>query len=630
MLKTKRLRLNLTLKGALICALLLTVVQDIAPAQAAQIAWQNRRYNHYAQKEEIKNVLTDFFSSQGIGVICSENVKGKVSGNFKNKAPQAFFKHITDAYNLVWYYDGAAVYLYSAHEVTSQILNLGYLNLTKFRQHLIDLDIYDARFAMRMIEKERIIYISGPQRYVDLISEMATQLDAKAMTHGGMDDIVKIFPLKHAWADDKSILFRNEEMVIPGVATMLTNLIAGTTKPSQVIDRKPGNLLTPLSKLKGRGLRKYRPRDDGDTPTESHIKEEHLDQEPPAPNPDGNPQGLDQPSPSEAAAGSVQADPRQNAVVVRDREEKMPYYEQIIKLLDAPVNLVEIRATIIDIDRKDFQEIGVQWEFFSAKDDGEKGAKGGLNTSSLFSRENGQTMAQGLQLPTGDGLNLATIIGDATDYFLAKVNALEEKGKAKILSRPSVLTINNIEAQLEHGQTFYVRLAGEREVDLFDISSGVVLRVTPHIIEENDRSLVKLAIQIEDGELTGEKVDDIPVVTKSIINTQAVVGQQESLLIGGYKKERNENKSQGLPCLGDVPFFGWLFKKNSVYSQEHERIFLITPTIVPYGTSNRTTGQVEKSAVPSGGDKLEAHGLSTPNPTTAEAPATKTIDPKPE
>jgi type III secretion protein C len=301
-------------------------------------------------------------------------------------------------------------------------------------------------------------------------------------------------------------------------------------------------------------------------------------------------------------------------VVVRDREEKIPYYAQIIALLDAPVNLVEIRATIIDIDRNDFKDIGVQWEFFTSKDNGEKGYKGGLNTSSLFSRKEGQTMAQGLQLPTGNGLNLATIIGDATEYFLAKVNALEEKGKAKILSRPSVLTLNNLEAQLEHSQTFYVRLTGEREVDLYDIHAGVVLRVTPHIIEENHRELVKLAIQIEDGELSSEEIDDIPIVTKSIINTQAVVGQQESLLIGGYKKERNENKRQGLPCLGDVPFFGWLFKRNSVYSKEHERIFLITPTIVPYGTSNSATGSIEKTTETTAPDKTKTDGLTSLKP----------------
>jgi type III secretion protein C len=272
--------------------------------------------------------------------------------------------------------------------------------------------------------------------------------------------------------------------------------------------------------------------------------------------------------------GFVQADARQNAVVVRDRKEKMSYYENIINLLDAPVGLVEIRATIMDVDSRNLEELGVEWEYASTDPDHDTVTKGGLNTTGLFSEEDG------LQLPVGDGLNLATIIGDATDHFLSRVYALQQKGHAKILSRPSVLTLNNVEAQLEHSQTFYVRVAGDEEVDLFDINAGVILRVTPHIIKEENHNLIKLAIQIEDGELSDERVDEIPVVKKSIVNTQAVVGQKESLLIGGYLEERNINSRRSVPCLGEVPLLGWLFSKQSTSDHEFERLFLITPTIV--------------------------------------------------
>ncbi len=591
MLTKKHSKLN-RIAVALVCPLFFSAIQGPTSARAAQIVWQDKNYSHYAQKEEIRDVLTDFFAAHGIGVICSENVEGKISGNFKGKKPREFFKHIMDAYNLVWYYDGVAVYVYSANDVTSQILNLQYLNMKKFRQHLIELDIFDPKFAMRMIENKRIIYLSGPQRYVELVTEIARQLDAKAMIYGGMDDIVKIFPLKHAWADDKKIRFHDSEMVIPGVATMLNNLISGITRPGQVIDKNPGNLNTPLEKLKGRGLKRDRPKDQSDQSADAKTQKERHDPEKQKSRENDRHKNL--PPPPETT-GSVQADPRQNAVVVRDHGEKMPYYEEIIDLLDAPVNLVEIRATIMDIDRSDLHDLGIQWEFRSTNDAGDKVTKGGLNTDSLLpqTEEDGQLLPIGdrLQLPTGNGLNISTIVGDATNYFLAKVNALQEKGQAEILSRPSVLTLNNIEAQLEHSQTFYVKLEGEKEVDLYDISSGVVLRVTPHIITEEDQSLVKLAIQIEDGDLTGDTVDGIPIVKKSVINTQAMVGQQQSLLIGGYLKERNTTSSAGVPCLMDIPLLGWLFKRNATVAEERERLFLITPTIVPYSASSKMASQ---------------------------------------
>lgn len=578
---TKRIKLDLGLAFCLFAIFILHPFLD-TDGQCAELIWKQTPYNHYAQKENIQDVLTDFFASQGIGVVFSESVSGKVSGNFSDEDPEQFFTNITDAYNLIWYYDGAAVYVYSAHEMISRVVNPGYLNLKRFRQNLIDLEILDPKFALRMVEKERIIYVAGPQRYVELVVQLAEELDAKSMSQRGRDDIVRVFKLKYAWADDKTLLFRDKEMVIPGVATLIQDLITGNTAPGQIDIAQKQRLNVQLNKLKGSGLSRRR-RASGDQPVKAPAGPEGGIAQEASAEP-GQKTNNAPPSFIETDMGFVQADTRQNAIVVRDREEKMPYYQGIIDLLDVPVGLVEIKATIMDIDRNNVEDLGIEWEFGAKSSDGDEVARGGLNTTNPTSP---YSATQGLQLPLGGGLNLATVVGSATDFFLSKVYALQEKGQAKILSRPSVLTLNNLEAQLEHSKTFYVRVEGNEEVDLFDINTGVVLRVTPHIIEEDQRSLVKLSIQIEDGEITGEQVDDIPIVKKSIINTQAVVGQEESLLIGGYFKERNSRTRQTVPCLGDVPLLGWLFTKQSTSGEETERLFLITPTIKPYGSTHR-------------------------------------------
>ena len=244
--------------------MIMTGIQVGAGLHAAGIRWRSKPYSHYANKEDIKTVLTDFFASQGIGVIFSKEVAGTVSGKFENQDPRKFFGYITDTYNLIWYYDGAAVYLYSAHEMTSRILNLGYLDMKTLKQNLIHLGLLDPKFALRMIEKERIIYISGPERYVQLVSEMAEQLDAKAMAQRGRDDIIKVFHLRYAWAEDKTIKFRDKQLTIPGVATLLRNLITGTTAPGQVVENGEKFLVPSLMKLKGRGLAELRRIDDPD------------------------------------------------------------------------------------------------------------------------------------------------------------------------------------------------------------------------------------------------------------------------------------------------------------------------------------------------------------------------------
>ena len=543
-------------------------------AISAEIKWERKVYSHYSEQEDIKDLLTDFFAFQRIGVVFSEEVKGKVSGNFKDEVPKTFFMNITNAYNLIWYYDGAAVYVYSAHEMTSNVMNLRYLNMKQLKQNLSDLDILDPKFAFRIVAKDRIVYVSGPKRYVDLISNLAEQLDEKAWAMRGENDIVKVFKLKYAWAEDKTIIFRDKDITIPGVATILRDLITGNTAPNEVQTELPKQLSSNLKKLKGKGLGRQKYEHEK---KESQNKKEVGKTEKRVNN---DKQGYPTVYDEKNDIGVVEADIRQNAVAVRDRKEKMPYYKKIIDLLDVPVGLVEIKATIIDIDRGSIEDLGVGWEF-KATDSGNE-YKGGMNTKNQFSTE------EGLQLPIGNGLNLATIIGDAKDYFLGKVHALEEKDHAKILSTPSVLTLNNLEAQLEHSKTFYVRLAGEREVDLFDINAGVVLKVTPHIIKEKNVTLIKLAIQIEDGELLfNEQVDDIPIVKKSVVNTQAVVGQNESLLLGGYLKESNRNITQKVPCLGNIPGFGWLFKTKYSEGGDVERLFLITPKIKTYPSDEK-------------------------------------------
>jgi len=268
----------------------------------------------------------------------------------------------------------------------------------------------------------------------------------------------------------------------------------------------------------------------------------------------------------------IQADARLNAVIIRDIDEKMPYYEEIISILDVPVGLVQIQATIIDVDTDYLHELGVNWRF-RAGDRGDVKTRGGFGADEDLS-----PISTALAL--GQGLNLATIIGDSAEYFLARIHALETDGKAWILSRPSVLTLDNMEAVLERAETVYVRVPGTYQVDLFDVSVGIVLKVTPHVIEEEEGPKIKLAVKIEDGSFTDVSVDQIPTTKKTAINTQAMVREKESLLIGGYYQERETEAVSRVPCLGTIPGLGLLFREKKASKVKTERMFLITPTIV--------------------------------------------------
>ena len=135
-------------------------------------------------------------------------------------------------------------------------------------------------------------------------------------------------------------------------------------------------------------------------------------------------------------------------------------------------------------------------------------------------------------------------------------------------------------------------MAGERQVDLFNVALGLTMRVTPTLIEDNQGRRIKMIVRIEDGNTnSGRLVDQIPVVNRNSISTQAIVGDGQSLLIGGYVLEENSGGKVGVPVLSDVPVLGWLFGQKSTKVRRVERMFLLTPRVI-------TLSDLPKPALP--------------------------------
>ena len=286
----------------------------------------------------------------------------------------------------------------------------------------------------------------------------------------------------------------------------------------------------------------------------------------------------------------VEADARTNAIIIHDLPERLARYDDLIAALDVKTSLVQIEATIVDVSTDSLDKLGVDWSqsttnlMFGRGTGAVNDARfqlGAANASNrIINGVLGGGVAGGSSLGAVPVQGLTTVVGNAGRYFLAQVNALAQQGKAFVHSRPSVMTMNNLEAVLENTQTFYVRLTGERDVDLFDITAGTMLRVTPALVEENGERRVKLAVRIEDGSITGQLVDNIPIVQRSTVGANAMVGEGQSLLVGGYAYDVNRELQNRVPLLGDIPALGALFQFRSRSVSRVERLFMITPRVV--------------------------------------------------
>jgi type III secretion protein C len=573
-----RTDLRLCLIRALLGALLAGV---LAPLQAAEVRWRTEKFAYVTKGQAVRDFLRQFGASQGLTVVVDPAVEGTVVGNF-NLTPQSMLEFVSTTFGLIWYYDGNVLYVYPTSEARSQILRLNYTTADRLRQTLTKLGITDKRYPITFDASANTALVSGPKRYVELVEQSARALDQNESSRGASD--IQVFPLKYAWAADYTFTQGGREFKLPGVASVLRNLYNNNSNPqapgSAIASLRRGGHST-VDKLRGLGL----------------IN-------PDAAGSDGQRLGSDAPSDPESGGAQLglpqfQPDGRLNAVVIRDLPERMAFYERVVRALDVRPGIVEIEARIIEVSSDAIESLGVDWRFQSQSVDVQTG-RGNLPTLSFNNTLNGPLPpgagnssgsaggipGTGVTPPTSSadaarGGIFSLRLGDAGRFLLARVSALAQEGKANILSSPRVMTLDNVEAVLENVSTFFVRVAGNLDVDLFNISSGTSLRVTPLIVPEGDQTHIKLAIKIEDGALTSQQVDSIPVVRRSSIGTQAFINNGDALLIGGYAQEIDNNSEVGVPGLSKIPVFGRLFRFDEKRKQRVERLFLLTPRVMP-------------------------------------------------
>jgi type III secretion protein C len=289
-------------------------------------------------------------------------------------------------------------------------------------------------------------------------------------------------------------------------------------------------------------------------------------------------------APAVAAGPSIEADPRGNAILVRDRAENMAAYASLIESLDMRPGVLEIDATIIEVTDNALNELGIDWRLHTGHLDLQTGngqSQQAGNPDSLNPAGFGILPSSGSLPATPQGAVLTTVIGNAGKYLLNRISALQQKDQARVTASPRVETLDNVEALMDSKKTFYVQVAGYQSADLYSVSAGVSLRVLPSIITApGGAQQIRMDVHIEDGKLTTQQVGQLPVVSNSTIDTQALINEGESLLIAGYSVTQDDNTETAVPGLSRLPVIGDLFRYRKHEGQHYQRMFLLTPRVL--------------------------------------------------
>ena len=525
-------------------------------ATAAEVRWKNEKFVFQAQGKSLKEFLREFGASQGLMVVVSPEVEGSVNGKF-NMQPQNLLEMLGATFGFIWYYDGNVLHIYAASDARSEIVRISHSSVDRLRQALQKLDIPDRRFPITYDTRQNTALVSGPKRYVDLVQQTARAIDQDQNLRSGSE--IRVFPLRYAWANDFTYTQGGREFTVPGVASALRRLYGIGHSSAQAPSLNLRTQST-MAKLRGMGLA-------GSAPV---VETGGTSIEP------------DTSSSGNYELPQFMADGRMNAVLVRDLPERMASHEAAISALDVKPGLVEIEVRVLEVNSDAVESLGVDWRATGSKADFQSGRNlPTLSWGTAISDGAPKASPQGsLPLNPSPGAVLTTVLGDAGRHLIARISALQQEGRASLLSTPKVMTLDNTEAVLENLSTFYVRVAGNLDANLFNVSAGTSMRVTPLIVQEADQRQIKLAIRIEDGALTGQSVDQIPIVRRSTISTQAIINDGQALLIAGYAQESTESDESGVPGLSSVPILGRAFKFSGARKNRVDRFFLLTPRVV--------------------------------------------------
>lgn len=520
----------------------------------------------YAERQDLSIVLASFARTQGLSASVAPGITGTLSGRFENVAPDTFLEGLRAAFGVGWYRTGSSLHFYPESERTQEFYSPTVMSASEIVSMLRNSAVLSPQLPLILDPNGGMITISGPPGYIAQVRAAAAALEESFASRMTM----KVFPLKYAWAEDISVNSMDKTITVPGVASILRAMVTGSATSSSNVTQQPAT----VPKLGGTGLIAQGRQQDPSAPLPQQEARQGSD------NATGKP------------VANIMSDPRVNAVLIQDAEYRMPYYEKVIQDLDKPVELVEIHAAIVDIDTNFKRDLGINYQFSTGGGDGWQGGGSLSSTGAAFNPTPGMGAA------TGAGLNLSTIYTKGAEYFLARVQALEEEGGARVLGRPSVLTVDNLQATLENTSTYYLQISGYQAVDLFKVEAGTVLRVTPHIIyDAGGKKSVKLAINVQDNQNDNSSPQAsggvLPPIKQTRINTQAIVGAGQSLLIGGYYYEQKGTADSGVPVLMHIPVIGSLFKTASKSAKRMERLILITPRVIALEDLPKTPEHVD-------------------------------------
>ncbi len=277
--------------------------------------------------------------------------------------------------------------------------------------------------------------------------------------------------------------------------------------------------------------------------------------------------------------GKVEIDERTNSLIVNELPKNLDKVEEFVRGLDKETKQIKISTQLIEIEKRYLSELGINWAT-SYQDPGGAG-----NVSFKQNANKTTDSIADVRLLTGSSGNLSGLS--------ARITALVQDGKAKIVSHPEITTVDNKEAIVQVGQKIPIKqfdASGNTVITFYDV--GTVLKVTPHVTAEN-----RILLQLKPEKSSYQFDPNGVIINTSNAVTNVVVENGQTAVIGGLSTKDERKTSIGVPFLKNIPLIGYFFRYTKKEITDKDLIIFVTPTIMtPETMQAKPTGMLPDDA----------------------------------
>ncbi|ENV1717060.1 type IV pilus secretin PilQ [Neisseria gonorrhoeae] len=282
--------------------------------------------------------------------------------------------------------------------------------------------------------------------------------------------------------------------------------------------------------------------------------------------------------------GSVLIDPATNTLIVTDTRSVIEKFRKLIDELDVPAQQVMIEARIVEAADGFSRDLGVKFGATGRKKLKNETSAFGWGVNSGFGGDGKWEAQTKINLPVAAAANSISLVrAISSDALNLELSASESLSKTKTLANPRVLTQNRKEAKIESGYEipFTVTTAsGGGNSTNTELKKAVLgLTVTPNITPDG-QIIMTVKINKDSPAQCASGSNTILCISTKSLNTQAMVENGGTLIVGGIYEENNGNTLTKVPLLGDIPVIGNLFKTRGKKTDRRELLIFITPRII--------------------------------------------------